>query len=213
MAEKPTPKGFNPAEAPRQPSPDKVHAEPLTIQIGDKEYKLGRIRLSDIAAATARLRSLRLRALLAEQAGMSWRVAAPALAHAACMDPTDEDVWQFIESSAEGTAYILWRVMNRHNPGLTLERTEELLEEAPEIVALLFMASELQRPRRMPEGEQRENPTEADASPKVFRRNAESATGPETPPSSRISTDGPSMKSPTLNGPSTSPPSDAAKNS
>ncbi len=197
------PAGFNAFEAPRKPAPDKIHAEPITVQINGKEYRLGRIRLSDIAAASARLRAIRLRALADAQPQMAWRVAAAAFAQAACIDPTNDDIFAFLENTAEGGAFLLWRVLSREHPGLTEQQAAELMEAEPTLLPMLFLSSELQRPKIESEGEQGARPTRPADDLPIFRPPEAQWTGQETPPSSPDTMDGHSMKSETSNGPST----------
>ena len=130
---------------PVQASPDKIIDEPITISISGEDFKIDRIKLSDISAVYGRIRDNRIKALLRNSKAMGDHVLAEGMAHVAAIDPTQEDYWRFSQTPA-GMTYIVWRCMARHNQGLTEDDVARLLEQEGGILDMLFAESGLTKP-------------------------------------------------------------------
>ena len=143
--------------------PDKLHAAPITVTIGQKEYRMRRTTVGDLAAVTARIRDERIAAVLRHQGGMRSADAARAVAHAATQDPTDADRAAFI-NSPWGAKFLLWRALSHYQVVAEAE-LERLIEQEGGLRDLLFAESGLvaTEPPTAREDEQG-----ADPSPAVF---------------------------------------------
>ena len=154
---KPTP--FKGAAGPADTSPDKLFGEPITIQVDGEEYKINRIRLEDMSAVFARIRDNRNNSLLRLQNRCKDHILSEALAHAAAIDPTQQDYWAYAQTPV-GCVYILWRCMSEGQPGLTEEDVALLLEKQGGILEMLFAESGMYKPGGAPdldaEGENRD---------------------------------------------------------
>lgn len=152
---------------------DKAHNEPITVSIGGREYKMGRVRVCDLAALAERLRDLRIGAVLRHQNRMrNNAMVAMAVAHAAAIDPDDEEIWNYAQCT-EGTKFLMWCALRQHQPMIQECEVESLMESESALRDLLYTESGLVKPVSpdAPEEGEQENPT-----PVVFGQPAEDTT-------------------------------------
>lgn len=125
-------------------SADKAHEQPIEIQIGKNKYKMGRVRIDDLAALQARLRQERIRSIIALQTEIQpSSVYAKTLAAVASIDPSEDELFDCINGAA-GRAFLLWRCIQRHQPEVTEAKIKEEWETgAREIANLLLQESHL----------------------------------------------------------------------
>ena len=140
---------------PEKISPDKLFNEPITLQVDGKDYKIDRIRISDMNAVYARIRDNRINAVLRNCAGAPSFLYAKAIAEAAAIDPTQDNFWSYIDTAAGG-AFITHKCMTRAEFGpeqmrLTLDQVEALIEKCEGLKHILFSESGLVAPPQEPE--------------------------------------------------------------
>ena len=145
----------------KNPSPDKLYDTPITVQIEGQEFKLRRITIDDMSAVYGRIRDNRIKAVLRNQQFAQPHIMAEAIAHSACIDPTDDDYWNYVATSP-GAVYVLWRCM--HSIPTQMQITEEqvmhLCEQEGGLINLLLSESGMKPPAMPqpddPEGENRD---------------------------------------------------------
>ena len=130
-------------------SPDKLFNEPITFQSGGKDYKIDRIRISDMTAVYGQIRDNRLAAVLRKCGGASSFILPKIIAETAAIDPKQDDFWEFV-NTAHGGAYITHRCMTRETfpdqMRMTIDDVEELIEGCSALKHILFSESGLVGP-------------------------------------------------------------------
>ena len=127
--------------SPEQGADDRSEAaqagSPLTFTVLGKDYKAGRIRLIDRAAAAQKLHDKRLEALRRNRYAMTPAEYAEAMARCAAMPPTQDETIEYMVSE-EGTRFLVWRCVNRYNPQITEAQWSSMMEEqlAVELAAI-----------------------------------------------------------------------------
>ena len=129
----------------RADSPDKVFDQPVSVMIAGQEFKFSRLTCDDIAASYGRIRDARIRAVMRNSGVMVQHTAAQAIAYAACVDPTQEDFWNYV-STPVGAVYIIWRSLVKNHPTLTEVDVSRLVEEESSLLEVIFHESGLTRP-------------------------------------------------------------------
>ncbi len=127
-------------------SADKAHGQPIEFRFGGKTYKMGRVRIADLAALQERIRDRRIEALMRNRT----RVASPdvfakTLAALIATDPTEADLWEAMLSN-QGRIFLMWRSVNRYHPEITEDQIGEMLEQSAELGSLLLGESGLTAP-------------------------------------------------------------------
>lgn len=154
---------------------DKLYGEPITVNIAGFEYKMDRIKVRDISAVYARIRDNRIKAVLRNHKDTTAYIAAQSIAHAAAIDPTQEDYWNYACTPA-GMVYILWRCLSPHHPRITEADVELLIEKEGGLKDLLLAESGITQPDGAEdpdaEGENRDPPP-------VFGQSSPKQTGPK----------------------------------
>ena len=125
--------------------PDKLYDEPITVIVEGIEYKMNRITIRDISAVYGRIRDNRIKALQRNSQGMHPDITARALAHASCIDPTQEDFWNYSGTPA-GIAYIMWRSLAPNHPGISEDEAMLLIEKESALKDILLGESGITAP-------------------------------------------------------------------
>ncbi len=145
-------------------TPEHAQEVPITFKVGEKEYKLRRVNVSDVAALGEYLRDQRIDAILRNQFRVRKDgIIAQAMAYAATQDPTDDDIFVFAQS-ARGMKQLLFRCLQTHQPGIQLAEVDAILADQAAIGALLLSESGL---NAAPE-EEAESAVLADPTVRVF---------------------------------------------
>ena len=138
---------------PEKISSDKLFNEPITIQVDGKDYKIDRIRISDMNVVYSRIRDNRINAVLRTLTGCPSFLFAKAIAEAAAIDPKQDDFWEFINTAAGGL-FITHRCMTRSEFAdqmrLSMDEVEDIIENCPGLKHIIFAESGLVAPAKEP---------------------------------------------------------------
>ena len=129
------------------PSLDKLYGEPIIFMVDGDEYKMNRIRMKDISAVYARIRDNRIKAVMRNWGapGCDADMMARAIAHVACIDPTQEDYISYADTTA-GFVYIMWRGLVPNHPRITEDKVAVLIEREGGLKDMFFAESGITRP-------------------------------------------------------------------
>ena len=121
-------------------APDKLldADAPITVMLNGEEWRMSRIKLTDISAIYGRIRSNRISAV--RNTRLDGHVMAEAIAHTAAIDPNDEDFWNYLQTPA-GFAHMIWRSMAPNHPGLTEQQVADLVQTDAGLLDILFAES------------------------------------------------------------------------
>ena len=142
-------------------APDKMHAAPLEVNIGGKPYKMRRITVGDLAALTADIRSQRIKAAMADLATLPNEKYTRTLAAVICTEPTDAEMFEYM-NHPNGQRLILWRCLSHHQPALTRDACDAMIDANGGLALLLELCTmitmESQLTTLLAEGEQSPDP-------------------------------------------------------
>lgn len=116
---------------------------PRTVKIGEKDYNVSPITIDDLAEFETEVRKLRSESIKAmlKETGLPDDVIAQKLVESASKSISIDDIQEAM-TSMQGTRYLLWCALRKHQPELKLEKMGNLItldnfDEATEILGKL----------------------------------------------------------------------------
>lgn len=116
---------------------------PRIVKIGGKDYKVSPITIDDLAEFETEVRKLRSESIKAmlKETGLPDDVIAQKLVESASKSISIDDIQEAM-TSMQGTRYLLWCALRKHQPELKLEEMGNLItldnfDEATEILGKL----------------------------------------------------------------------------
>ena len=122
-----------------------IGAALMTITIGDKNYQVSRVRLSDLVALAQRIRDERVETVIRHRMKLAPETAAQVLAQVIARDPSQKERLEAM-LSPEGSAFLFWRCIARNHKDVTEEQVIAWCDENPALTDRLLFESKLTAP-------------------------------------------------------------------
>ena len=106
----------------------KAAGEPLTIELNDKIYTISPLTIGDYIALRSRIRGQRLSNFLANCSGIPSDEKVKIITSLSSQTITEEDLLEEA-TTTDGTMFMLWRMLIKKHPEMTLEEIQENMDE------------------------------------------------------------------------------------